>query len=265
MTADADMSGQTAIVTAGTRGIGWAIALELHRRGAHVLVCGKTSASVELARASIPAAFDRLQVVMADASSERDLASLIDRATASPGELSCIVSCVGKPSSGDAVETTPEQWDACLSLNLRAPFLLAHLCLPKIKGTKNASMTFVSSIWAITATRRRLAYSVAKAGLAAMSRNLAIDHGPDGVRVNAVAPGYINTDLLQSSLAARLGDQNGLARIGLAHPIGRIGEASDVAATVGFLASPAAGYITGQMIVIDGGITQQFALASDWT
>ena len=259
-----DLRGQVAIVTGGTRGIGWAICEALYRRGAKVLACGSTAESVAAAAVTASADMPELEVMQADARSEHDLRGLVDRAHELAGRLTCLVSCAGQAWRGDAIETSPEEWDRCLDLNLKAGFLAAHVVLPHIQNVPNANLTFVSSIWAITATRRRLAYSVAKTGLAALARNLAIDHGPKGVRVNAVAPGYIETDLLRRSLQELSPGRDVMPDIIAAHPLKRIGTPRDVGEAVGFLASPGAGFITGQLIVIDGGATAQFGLAEFW-
>jgi NAD(P)-dependent dehydrogenase (short-subunit alcohol dehydrogenase family) len=207
---------------------------------------------------------ERIHVSRADVRSESDLRALMDQARNVGGQFTSLVVCAGRAWRGDALETSPTEWDECLELNLKAPFLAARAALPHLKQVDNANIVFVSSIWAITATRRRLAYSVAKAGLAALTRNLAVDHGPDGVRINAVAPGYIDTELLQRSLREVSAGEDRMPQILARHPLKRIGTTADVAETVAFLAGPGATFITGQLIVVDGGVTSQFGLADLW-
>jgi NAD(P)-dependent dehydrogenase (short-subunit alcohol dehydrogenase family) len=204
-------------------------------------------------------------VIQADARREPDLEALIARARGiDGGRLNTVVHCAGSALHGDALHTSRADWDRCIELNLTTPFIAAQLTIPHLVGAPNASLTFVSSIWAITATRRRLAYSVAKAGLVALARNLAIDHGPEGIRVNAVAPGFIETDLLARSQREISPNADLMPEIAAKHPLRRIGLPSDVGELVGFLASPAAAFVTGQLLVVDGGITAQFGLADLW-
>jgi NAD(P)-dependent dehydrogenase (short-subunit alcohol dehydrogenase family) len=259
-----DPKDQVAVVIGGTRGIGWAICRALCLRGVRVVTCGSSVESVREASKKAAAEGVQLDVVQADARREAELEAVIGRALRIEGHLNTVVHCAGKALHGDALETSRSDWDQCIELNLTAPFLAAKLAIPHLATTTNASLIFVSSIWAVTATRRRLAYSVAKAGLAALARNLAVDCGPDGIRVNAVAPGFIETDLLARSQREISPDANLMAKITGKHPLRRIGLPADVGELVGFLASPEAAFITGQLIVIDGGVTVQSGLADLW-
>ena len=255
---------QIAVVIGGTRGIGWAICRALCLQGAQVVTCGSSIESVREASRKAAAEELQLDVVQADARREAELEALIGRALGIKGHLNTVVHCAGKALHGDALATSRSDWDQCIELNLTAPFLAAKSAIPHLAKAPNASLIFVSSIWAVTATRRRLAYSVAKAGLAALARNLAVDCGPDGIRVNAVAPGFIETDLLARSQREISPSANLMPEIIAKHPLRRIGLPSEVGELVGFLASPEAAFITGQLIVIDGGITTQSGLADLW-
>ena len=261
---DGGLLGKTALVIGGTRGIGWAICKALDRRGARVVTCGSTAKSVASALADASDFENGLEAIQADACNEADVSALVEHAKSLDGSFSCVVFCAGKALRGNAIETSARDWDQCLELNLKAPFLAAKLTVPHLSNVEHASMTFVSSIWAVTATRHRLAYSVAKAGMAALARNLAIDHGPDGIRVNAVAPGYIDTELLRRSMRELSPDRDLMPSMIMQHPLHRIGRPSDVGEAVGFLASPSAGFITGQLLVIDGGISVKFGPADMW-
>jgi meso-butanediol dehydrogenase/(S,S)-butanediol dehydrogenase/diacetyl reductase len=257
----AELDGHVALVIGGTRGIGLAICEALCRRGARAITCGTGAEGVAAVTAVAAARRWPLEAVQADARSERDLDALITQAAKHKGHLSSLVFCAGRAWRGDAGETSVEDWDDCLALNLRAPFVAAKLALPHLRKADGASIVFISSIWAVTATRRRIAYSVAKAGLTALTRNLAIDYGHDGIRVNAIAPGYIETDLLRRFIAQVAPGRDLLPEIEARHPLRHIGKPRDVGETVAFLVGPGGAFITGQSILVDGGMTAKFALA----
>ena len=260
----AELDGRVALVVGGTRGIGLAICEALCRRGAHVITCGTGAEGVADVAAMAAERQWPLQAVQADVRREKDLDALVAHAAKQKGHLSVLVFCAGRAWRGDVSETSIEDWDDCMALNLRAPFIAAKLALPHLEKAAGASIVFVSSIWAVTATRRRVAYSVAKAGLTALTRNLAIDYGHCGVRVNAVAPGYIETDLLRRSIAQVAQGRDLLPEIAARHPLRRIGKPRDIGETVAFLVGPGGQFITGQTILVDGGMTAKFALADHW-
>jgi NAD(P)-dependent dehydrogenase (short-subunit alcohol dehydrogenase family) len=260
----AELDGHVALVVGGTRGIGLAICEALCRRGAHVITCGTGAEGVANVAALAAERQWSIEAVQADVRRENDLDALIAHAVKQKGHLSALIFCAGRAWRGDAGETSIEDWDDCLALNLRAPFIAAKFALPHLQKAEGASIVFVSSIWAVTATRRRVAYSVAKAGLTALTRNLAIDYGHCGIRVNAVAPGYIETDLLRRSIAQVAQGRDLLPEIEARHPLRRIGRPGDIGETVAFLVGPGSQFITGQTILIDGGMTAKFALADHW-
>jgi NAD(P)-dependent dehydrogenase (short-subunit alcohol dehydrogenase family) len=265
MTPDrAALEGHVALVIGGTRGIGWAICEALCSRGARVVTCGTRQDGVASAMTIASERRWSLDAVVADARSEKDLDALVAHAAKPRGFISSLVFCAGRAWRGDATETSVADWDDCLALNLRAPFVAAKLALPHLLQAEGPGIVFVSSIWAVTATRRRLAYSVAKAGLTALTRNLAIDYGDRGLRVNAVAPGYIDTALLRRSIGEVAQRRDLMPEITARHPLRRIGTPSDVGEAVSFLVSPASRFVTGQTLLVDGGVTAKFALADLW-
>jgi len=255
-----ELQGKSAFVTGGTRGIGLAVSDLLADRGARVVVCGSTDTSVRTCRDQADLAGRAIRPVRADVNSEDEVAAAIKSAAEWNNGLDILVCCAGRAFRGSALRTTGSDWDECLSLNLRGPFLAARAALPFLAARGDGAIVLTSSIWAVTATPGRTAYIVAKSALTALARSLAVDHAPAGVRVNAVAPGYIDTDLLRRSLAeANPGREvNELLEEARAqHPLGRLGRPQDVAEAVLFLASPRSAFITGQTLIIDGGLTCQ--------
>lgn len=271
VTADAPGRGElndcVALVTGGTRGIGLAVCEALARQGATVVTCGSTASSVAHCEQRVRELGLAITPLLADVEKEDAVDAMVRETIARHGRLNVLVPAVGRAFRGTATETTAADWDRCLSVNLRAPFLIARAALPHLIRSGESSIVFVSSIWAVTATYRRVAYTVAKSGLTDLARVLAIDHAVDGVRVNAVAPGYVDTDLLRQSLSeidpGRPVDQL-LAAAADDQPLKRLSRPEEIGEVVAFLVGPHARCITGQTLVIDSGITTKYALAERW-
>jgi NAD(P)-dependent dehydrogenase (short-subunit alcohol dehydrogenase family) len=255
-----ELQGKSAFVTGGTRGIGLAVSELLADCGARVVVCGSTDTSVRSCREQADAAGRAIRPVKADVNRENEVAAAIKSAAEWNDGLDILVCCAGRAFRGSALGTTGSDWDECFSLNLRGPFLAARAALPFLAARGEGAIVLTSSIWAVTATPGRTAYIVAKSALTALARSLAVDHAPAGIRVNAVAPGYIDTDLLRRSLSeANPGREISelLQEARAQHPLRRLGRPRDVAEAVLFLASPRSAFITGQTLIIDGGLTSQ--------
>lgn len=255
-----ELQGKSVFVTGGTRGIGLAVSDLLADCGARVVVCGSTDVSVGACRERADATGRTIRPVKADVDREDELTAAIKSAAEWNDGLDILVCCAGRAFRGSALGTASTEWDQCLSLNLRGPFLAARAALPFLTARNDAAIVLTSSIWAVTATPGRTAYIVAKSALTALARSLAVDHAPAGVRVNAVAPGYIDTDLLRRSLSeANPGREvNELLEEARAqHPLRRLGRPQDVAEAVLFLAGPRSAFITGQTLIVDGGLTSQ--------
>jgi len=255
------LAGKTAFVAGGTRGMGLAIAELLAENGAWVIVCGSTAASVAACRRAVRQKKLAIQAIELDVTDAEAVRQALKRLAAQSRAIDVLVSCTGRAVRGSAIETTVEQWDRCMEANLRVPFILSQAVLPGMIERHSGLIVLISSIWAVTATARRVAYTVAKASLSSLARALAMDVAGDGVRVNAVAPGYIDTDFLRKSLAeANPGrDLDGMiAAAAAGHPLGRIGRGADVAEAVLYLARSE--FVTGQTLIVDGGLTTQMAL-----
>jgi NAD(P)-dependent dehydrogenase (short-subunit alcohol dehydrogenase family) len=255
-----ELQRKSAFVTGGTRGIGLAVSELLADCGARVVACGSTDTSVRACREKANAAGRAIRPVKADVNREDEIAAAIRSAAEWNDGLDILVCCAGRAFRGSALGTTGSEWDECLSLNLRGPFLAAQAALPFLAARGDGAIVLTSSIWAVTATPGRTAYIVAKSALTALARSLAVDHAPAGVRVNAVAPGYIDTDLLRRSLSeANPGREVSelLEEAVAQHPLRRLGRPKDVAEAVLFLAGSRSAFITGQTLIVDGGLTSQ--------
>jgi meso-butanediol dehydrogenase/(S,S)-butanediol dehydrogenase/diacetyl reductase len=256
-----------ALVVGGTKGIGRAASFALAHAGFHVVACSRGRADVEKLADDARREAQSIEAVICDAANDDDLARFIDEAAAKHGRIDALVFTAGKAFRGSVLDLTPADWDACLGINLRAPFVAAKQVLPHMVRQKSGSIVFISSIWAVTTPRKRAGFVVAKSGLQALARAIAVDHGEHGIRANCVAPGYVDTDFLRRSLADIHGPDRVealFADIVNAHPSRRLVTPENVAATVAFLAGPQGAGTNGQAIIVDGGSTARFSLADMW-
>ena len=242
-----DLAGRTAIVTGSTRGIGLGIARALGEAGAAVVISGEDAGEVAAAQAGF--AGERLQAhgIVCDVTHEHALAALVQGTIDAFGGIDILVCNAG--ITGEAGSWSLADFDRVIAVNLRSMVELTALALPHIAARGGGSVILISSLSALRGNAVINAYALAKAGVAQLARNLAVQWGPSGVRVNAAAPGLIATPLSEPLLA----DADFMARRLQMTPLRRIGMIEDVAATCLFLASDAAGFITGQHIAVDGG------------
>lgn len=231
---------KSVIVTGAGRGIGRAIAAHLARDGWIVTVADSDSALADATAKSIGS-----HACTTDVGDETSVNDLVTTTLARTGRIDAIVSNAGINANGPLAATTLAAWNRVLAVNLTATFLLARAAETELRRNRGALVT-IASTRAHMSEAETLAYSASKGGLLALSHALAITLGPD-VRVNTISPGWIDTGKwgpLRPSDHAQ-------------HPIGRVGTPEDVAAATAFLLSPAAGFMTGSELVIDGGMTRR--------
>jgi len=238
--------GKIALVTGGRTGIGRAIAARLRKEGAQVLT----------AQRSADPEFDH---VLADFSDPETPARVVENVVARNGRLDVLVNNAGLMQETSVEAMALEDWQRALAVNLTAPFLTIKNALPHLRATRGAIVN-VGSIEGIGCNPNHAAYSASKAGLHGLTRAVAVDHGAEGIRCNAVAPGWIDTDLNRDFINARPDPDAFRRGIGAIHPVGRTGKPEEVAALVAFLLAEESGFITGQVYTVDGGRMTRLSL-----
>ncbi len=252
------LHGQLALVTGGSAGIGLAIARALLERGADVVVAARDADGLDDARDGLADAFpDRaVHACAADVAEDGDRRALFDRIEdigRDRGDgLRILVNNAGGNLTRAAVDYSDSEWRGILEINLGSAFELCRLAYPLLLQHAASSIVNIGSVSGLLHVRTGVAYGMSKAALHQMTRNLAVEWAEDGIRVNTVAPWYIRTRRTSPKLA----DADYLDEVLLRTPMGRIGEPDEVAAAVAFLCLPAAAWITGQCLAVDGGFSQ---------
>jgi Tropinone reductase 1 len=243
------LDGMRVVVTGAGRGIGAAIVAEFLRHGASVLGTARTQKDLDALLAIHAHVENRLITFRADITQVSEREQLIERATLAFGGLDVLVNNAGGTFCAPASESSANDFQRLLDLNVFAAFELAKLSHPFLKAGPRSSIVNISSITSQVALPNRVLYGTSKAALDHLTRALAVEWGAEGIRVNAVLPWFTRTPMTTNVLE----DPEWSERILQATPLGRVAAPEDVARAAAFLAMPAAGFITGQLLSVDGG------------
>ena len=257
-----ELDGQLAIVTGAGRGIGRAIALELARLGADVVVAELDKDGAERTAGEVRALGRRAAAVPTDVTSRGSLDAMVERARSEFGRIDVLVNNAGIYRAATTLDVTEEHWDAIMNINARAVFFASQAVLPVMIAQRRGAIVNLASMAGKVGSKTNLPYNASKAAVVSKTKSLAIAHAADGIRVNSVCPGFVETDKWtkeareQSAIMGLSADEFTRQRAATV-PLGRMERPEDVASVVGFLASERAGYMTGQALSVDGGLVMQ--------
>lgn len=247
-----DMTGKIAVITGSTKGIGRSIAEEMAKCGAKVVISSRKAEVCEQVASELKAQGCEAMAIACHVGKKEDLQNLVDKTNAAWGDIDVLVcNAATNPVYGPTAELTDDAWDKIMDTNVKGTFWLTNMVLPQMAKKGEGSVVLLSSIAGLRGNTVIGTYGVSKAAEAALARNLAVEWGPKGIRVNAIAPGLIKTDFAK----ALWEDPVRVKRAEDKTPLRRIGDPVDIAGLAVFLATKASAYITGQVIVADGGET----------
>jgi NAD(P)-dependent dehydrogenase (short-subunit alcohol dehydrogenase family) len=254
-----ELSGQTAIVTGAGRGIGRAIALELAALGADVVVAELDDASGERVAVEVRALGRRAVALRTDVTQRADLEVMVERALAELGRIDVLVNNAGIFRAQPVPEIDERHWDAVMDINARAVFFASQAVLPHMRAAGGGTIVNLASMAGKIGTAYALVYAASKAAVVSLTRSMALAVAADGIRVNCVCPGYVQTEMwaqLEEEISAIVDmPREEFSRQRLSQiPLGRWEQPEDVARVVAFLASPRSGYVTGEAVNVSGGL-----------
>ena len=244
----AGMDGRVALVTGASQGIGRAVAMELAKAGATVVLAARNVEKLEAVKAEIVAAGGKAESFALDVSSEESIKAVGKAVIAQTGPVHILVNNAGVTRDGLAMRMKLADWNEVLTTNLTGAFLLTQAVLPAMLRERWGRIVNITSVVGETGQAGQANYAASKAGLIGLTKSLARELASRAITVNAVAPGYIET-----AMTAVLNDEQKNAMLGVV-PLGRPGSDADIAAAVRFLASEEAGYITGHTLDVNGGL-----------
>jgi NAD(P)-dependent dehydrogenase (short-subunit alcohol dehydrogenase family) len=254
-----ELQGQVAIVTGAGRGIGRAAALELGRMGADIVVAELDRPGAERTAGEVRELGRRTIAVPTDVMSRADLARMVERTRAELGRIDILVNNAGIYRAAATLDVTEDHWDAIMAINAKAVFFASQAVLPTMIRQQRGVIVSLASMAGKIGSAFNLPYNASKAAVVSITKSLALAHAADGIRVNCVCPGFVETEMWKV-VEGELGKLSGISaeeftrrRLGQV-PLGRMERPEDVARVIGFLASEKAAYMTGQAINVTGGL-----------
>ncbi len=244
-----NLAGKTALITGSTYGIGWAIAEEMAKLGANILIVSRTHKKVKQCVNTLVEMGVKAEGFVADVSQEGDRLHLFNNIIKNHKKLDILVNNVGTNIRKKSIEYSYDEYQQIMNTNMNSNFEISRLAYPLLKKSSDGTLVNVLSVAGLTHVRTGPPYGMTKAALNQLTRYLAVEWAVDNIRVNAVSPWYTQTPLVKGLMD----NKNYFSEVLSKTPMGRIAEPEEVARVVAFLCMPASSYITGQNIVVDGG------------
>jgi len=239
-----------AVVTGAGSGIGRACALALAREGAKVALVGRRKSLLEAVGNEIG---NSALVIAADVSKKSEIDCIVERTVERFGGLNVLLNNAGVLHIGTAEQITEEQWDETFNVNVRGLWMLSCAVLPAMRKAGGGSIINMASVLGINGARNRASYAASKGAVVLLTKCMAIDHGHERIRVNAICPSFVETDLT-AAVIGQAPDPNAVRAERIAvHPIGRLGQPEDIAGLAVYLASDESSWVTGAVFPVDGG------------
>jgi NAD(P)-dependent dehydrogenase (short-subunit alcohol dehydrogenase family) len=246
----ARLKNKIAVITGAGSGIGRACAIALAHEGANVALVGRRKSLLENVAREIG---DSALVLTADVSQQKDIARVVEHTASHFGAINVLLNNAGVLHMGTAEQITEAQWDETFNVNVRGLWLLSRAVLPHMRKVAGGSIINMASVLGINGARNRASYAPSKGAVVLLTKCMAIDHGREHIRVNAICPSFVETDLTAAVLRNSPDPEKVRTdRIAL-HPIGRLGQPEDIAALAVYLASDESSWVTGATFPVDGG------------
>lgn len=247
------LDGKAALITGGNSGIGRATAALFAKEGAAIVLTGRNKERGDQVAQAINDAGGRAMFIRSDVRIAEDCRQAVEQALERFGRIDVLFNNAGVFHPKKVPECTEQEWDETIDSSLKGAFLMSKYALPSMIERGSGSIIHNSSGWGILGGDQAAAYCAAKGGLVVMAKAMAIDHGPDGIRVNCVCPGDTETPMLADDADKRGMEWGDYAASGSDRPLGRMGTAEEIARAVLFLASDDSSFVTGEALVVDGG------------
>lgn len=247
------LAGKSAIVTGAAGGIGRATALAMAAEGAKVAVVDLNPAGAQEVAEQIRAAGGEAVAIVADVASEPDIEAVVARTVEAFGTVNVVFNNAGIIRRTTVLETSVEMWDQVFAVNVRSIFLMCKHVVPVMAAAGGGSIVNTGSGWGLKGGGRAVSYCASKGAVVNLTRALAIDHGPQGIRVNSVNPGDVDTGMLRDEAQQLAQDTASFLAEAADRPLERMGQPEEIAAAVVWLASDEASYVTGAALSVDGG------------
>ncbi|MEZ5936047.1 MAG: SDR family oxidoreductase [Alphaproteobacteria bacterium] len=251
------LENKVCLVTGGGSGIGRAVCELFAREGARLVIADKNGGTAAETAARCDGPGGAPVTIEADVASSADSKAMIDRALVAHGRLDVLVNNAGYGITGSVVETSEDDWNALMAVNVNGVFLACRNAIPIMAKQGGGVIVNVASVVATVGITDRAAYCASKGAVAALTRAMALDHVADGIRVNAVAPGTIRSPYFDTILARSADPDATLARLASRQAMQRLGAPDEIASGILYLASDDSSFCTGTMLTIDGGMTAQ--------